>query len=360
MTKRWVFWFSTLFFLLLFLFLIRSILLPFVLGIFTAYFLDPAADKLQSWRLSRTAATSIITICFFAAALLLCIIIVPVLISQLSGLFAAMPDYFTHFEERYAPLLAQWWGALSPEEMEGLKNEVSNLSTVMIGVVSSIASGVLQSGMAIVNILSLVLITPVVAFYLLHDWDTIIERMDQLLPRPYAETIREQLAIIDRTIAGFIRGQLNVCLLLGLYYAIGLSLVGLKFGIMIGLATGLLAIIPYAGLLFGIAMGLGIAFFQFDTLTPVLLVLAVFITGQIIEGNFVTPKLVGEKVGLHPVWIIFGMLAGAALFGFVGVLLAVPVTAVIGVLIRFGLERYLASGYYRGNNNIPSPPRGEG
>jgi predicted PurR-regulated permease PerM len=231
--------------------------------------------------------------------------------------------------------------------MEGIKSAATNISGVMVKLVGDFLTGVLQSGIAILNLLSLILITPIVAFYLLRDWDKVVRRLDTYLPRRHAQTIREQLAIIDDTLAGFVRGQINVCLILGTFYAVGLSLAGLKFGILIGLATGLLVIFPYVGLMVGMGAGLTLAFFQFDTLQPVFTVLGVFVIGQMMEGYFFTPKLVGEKVGLHPVWVIFGMLAGAALFGFVGILLAVPATAVIGVLIRFAMQQYLHSQYYQ-------------
>lgn len=347
-TKNWLFWLGLALGFLLFLYLIRSILLPFVLGIFTAYFLDPAADKLEKWGLSRGLAVLVITVSFFLGVTLAALLIAPIIINQLSGLLSALPDYLLTFEQRYETRLTQWLGALPGEYIERVKAGVANFSGVMVGMLGNFATGIFQSGMLIVNLLSLMLITPVVAFYLLRDWDKITARLDNLLPRPYAPTIREQLAIIDATIAGFVRGQLNVCLLLGAFYAIGLSLVGLKFGILIGLVTGLLVIFPYVGMILGMGTALAIAFFQFDNSLDIGLVVVVFALGQIIEGYFVTPKLVGEKVGLHPVWIIFGMLAGAALFGFVGVLLAVPITAVIGVLVRFALWHYLQSSYYHG------------
>ncbi len=347
-SRRLLFWIAVTLAFFVFLFLIRSILLPFVLGIFIAYILDPVADRLEKSGLSRGVATTLLTVGFFLALLLLLLLIVPVLVNQFSGLIAALPGYIHDFEEKYEPDLVEWLGALPAETVTNIKSGIADFSGVMIRVAGEFATNLFQSGFAFVQILSLILITPIVAFYLLHDWDGIKARTDRLLPRPHADTIREQLFIIDRTLAGFLRGQINVCLLLGIFYAIGLSLVGLKFGIVIGFATGLLAIFPYVGLMLGMATGLGVAFFQFGASMEIVAVLAVFVIGQIIEGNFVTPKLVGDKVGLHPLWIIFGMLAGAALFGFVGVLLAVPATAVIGVLIRFAIGRYLQSSYYHG------------
>jgi predicted PurR-regulated permease PerM len=189
-------------------------------------------------------------------------------------------------------------------------------------------------------------ITPVVTFYLLRDWDKLVAKLDQWLPRDSAETIRAQVALVDETLAAFARGQAIVCLLLGVFYGIGLTLVGLEYGLIIGLVTGLISFVPYFGMLTGMVVGVGLAFVQFDSLMPVVMVLAVFGVGQVIEGNVVTPKLVGDRIGLHPVWMIFALMAGGALFGFMGILLAVPVAATIGVLSRFALSRYLAGPLY--------------
>lgn len=351
--RRWLFWLLAGLLFVVFLYLIRSVLLPFVLGIMVAYFLDPAADKLQKNGLSRGIATTVLTALFFLVLMLLVLIIVPVIANQFSGLVAALPDYIITFEQTYGEQIRERLGGLGAEQMEHIKSAINNISGTAIKLGGDLVTNLFLSGMALINLLSLVLITPIVAFYILRDWDKIVARIDNLLPRKHADTIREQMRIIDDTLAGFIRGQINVCLLLGTYYAIGLSLVGLKFGIVIGLATGFLVIFPYVGLMLGMAIGLGVAFFQFGEIAPVLSVLAVFVTGQIIEGYFITPKLVGEKVGLHPVWIIFGMLAGAALFGFVGILLAIPITAIIGVLTRFAIKQYQASPYY---NDTPTKP----
>jgi predicted PurR-regulated permease PerM len=200
----------------------------------------------------------------------------------------------------------------------------------------------------LINLVSLLVITPVVAFYLLRDWDRIVIQIDSWLPRRYAETIREQVRAVDATLAGFLRGQGTVCLILAIYYGLGLSLAGLDFGLVIGLVAGLLSFVPYVGAIVGLLLSVGLALVQFDAWLPIAIVAAVFILGQVVEGNFLTPKLVGESVGLHPVWIIFALLAGGTLFGFVGLLLAIPAAAVIGVGVRFALDRYLVSAYYKG------------
>ncbi len=351
MTKRGLFWGGIALAFLVFIFLIHTILLPFVLGIFIAYFLSPAADQLQRTGAPRSLATFMVLGGFFLGLALIIVLIAPIVATQLSGLIHAAPGYLHDFQVKYEPQMRALLG-LDPESGEDLQSNIQSTLTdhsdTVLKFAAGFAAGIFQSGMAIINFFSLILITPVVAFYLLYDWHQIIARVDNLLPRAHVHTIRQQIRIIDNTLSGFVRGQLNVCLMLGTFYAIALSFTGLKFAIIIGLGTGLLVIIPYVGMFFGMSVGLGVAFFQFEDTHKLLVILSIFAVGQIIESNFVTPKLVGEKVGLHPVWIIFGMLSGAALFGFVGVLLAVPLTAVVGVLIRFAISNYLQSGYYNG------------
>lgn len=347
--KTVLFWLGIGILFFVFVYLIRGILLPFVLGALIAYFLDPAADKLEKIGVRRSFATATITLTFFTILVIISLAIVPTIASQLSGLLVDLPNYFNEVEIKYEKQISGWLGSLPHNYVDSIKTSAAGFSSVMIKFVGDMAAGIFQSGMAIINLLSLILITPVVAFYLLRDWDIITDRFHALLPRKHEKVIREQLAIIDTTLAGFIRGQINVCIFLAVFYAVGLSIVGLKFGILIGIATGVLVILPYVGLIFSMLVGLTVAFFQYGSWDGVLPVLMVFVIGQVLEGNFVTPKLVGEKVGLHPAWIIFGLLAGGSLFGFVGVLIAVPVTAVIGVLIRFAISGYLHSSYYHGD-----------
>jgi predicted PurR-regulated permease PerM len=332
-----------------FLYLIKSILLPFVLGILIAYFLDPAADKLQKSGLSRGLSATVIIISFFILFIIVMLLISPIVIGQFVSLLESLPGYMAMFDQKVRPALEQWLGSLPMVDVDSVKNAMTNVSGFAVKMLGDFIGGLFQSGVAFVNILSLILITPIVAFYLLQDWDHIVARVEKLLPRAHADTIRGQLVIIDQTLAGFVRGQINVCLLLCLFYCIMLSAFDLKFSIIVGVITGFLVIVPYVGWTLASIIGCGIAIFQFDDIAHVWMIFGVFLAGQVLESYFLTPKLVGEKVGLHPVWIIFGMLCGATLFGFVGVLLAVPVTAIIGVLIRFALSRYLLSSYYTGD-----------
>lgn len=346
--KRLLMWLATIALFIWFISLIQPILLPFVVGGLLAYALDPAADRLEKLGASRTLATAIIIIAFFSAVILLAFILTPVVVHQITDLAAILPDYLAQMEAHYRPVVKEWLGRIGQDTLEKGTEALGDASADLLKFGSGFATKIVQEGMTVINVLSLLFITPVVSFYLLRDWDRIVAKFDTLLPRKEAPVIREQMRLIDETLAGFVRGQMNVCLLLGAFYAIALSIAGLNFGIVIGLVTGLLAIIPFVGITAGTVVGLTVAWFQFGDPTRVTMVLLVFLIGWFVEGNFVTPKLVGEKVGLHPVWIIFGMLTGAALFGFVGILLAVPLTAVIGVLARFTVAQYLQSPLYSG------------
>jgi predicted PurR-regulated permease PerM len=327
---------------------VREILLPFVIGMFAAYFLDPAADRLEKWGMSRSFATFLITTGFFLFILLLLALLVPMLFNQFSELAKTLPDYVNSLQQHYgSQLRALFLRAGDGDSAKTVHEAAQSASGAILGAMAKSAGGMLQSGLALVNLFALIFIAPVVAFYLLRDWDKLVAKVDSLLPRRQAPLIREQMHAIDQVLSGFIHGQTNVCLFLAVYYSIALTLVGLQYSLVLGLAAGLLTMIPYVGALFGLALGLLLAAVQFGDMTHVVIVGAIFLIGQFTESNFVTPKLVGHRVGLHPVWVIFGLLAGGALFGFVGVLVAVPVTASIGVLVRYGVSRYLESRYYK-------------
>ena len=323
-------------------------LLPFVAGMGVAYFLDPVADRLEKWGFSRTLATSFITSVFFVGVIVLLILLVPLLEGQVVAFIGRLPGYAEALREYAGPLLVRLEASLSAGDMESLGEAAGAYAGQAIKWVGALLANVWSGGVALFQLLSLVVITPLVSFYLLRDWDRIVEQIDAYLPRKSAHVIHEQIGKIDRTVAGFVRGQATVCFILAVYYAVGLSLVGLEFGLLIGLGTGLISFIPYFGMMMGLAAGFGVALAQFSDIGSIALVAGVFAVGQVMEGNFLTPNLVGERIGLHPVWIIFALLAGGTLFGLTGILLAVPAAAVIGVLVRFALERYRDSRLYEG------------
>ena len=330
------------------LYLLRGVLLPFVAGMAVAYLLDPICDRLEAWGLSRTLATTGLTILFLVLAAAAVVLLIPVLAGQVASLLERVPDLIEALRGQSARLLAIVEARVDPAMIERIEGAVAGSADRLVAWGTKFLGQVISGGVALANLISLLVITPVVAFYLLRDWDRIVARVDTWLPREHAETIRERVREVDRTLAGFLRGQGTVCLILGLFYAIALSIAGLDFGLVVGLVAGLLSFIPYVGAIVGLVLSVGLALLQFDDWLRVAIVAGIFFVGQAVEGNFLTPKLVGESVGLHPVWIIFGLLAGGALFGFVGVLLAIPAAAVIGVGVRFALGRYLQSPYYRG------------
>ena len=327
-------------------FVLRDVLLPFVIGMAIAYFLDPACDKLEAWGCSRMIATTLITAAFFALMAGAVVLLAPPLSAQMLAFIKKLPSYAATLRDYALQLASFVESRIAAEDMQKLQEILDGVSDRALGYLAGLAEGVFSGFGSLFTLLSLALITPVVTFYLLRDWDRIVAKIDSWLPLGKADVIREQVRLIDRTLAGFARGQALVCVLLGVFYATGLSVVGLEFGLIVGFLTGLISFVPYFGMIVGFVTGVAIAVSQFGELVPVLLVALVFGIGQVLEGNFLTPRLVGERVGLHAVWIIFALLAGGALFGFLGILLAVPVMAVIGVLARFLLGQYLASPLY--------------
>jgi predicted PurR-regulated permease PerM len=329
------------------LYTLSGVLLPFVVAFIVAYLIDPVVDRLERWRIPRAGGAAIVTISFFALLTFAVVLLTPVLNAQLAGLAERLALIARQGYELAKPYLEDVFDRASAVEMQQLSGAGDAVRTATAWLLRA-AGSVISGGLAVVNVLSLVFITPVVVFYLVRDWRKVQDKIDSWLPRQYAQTIRGLLQEIDTRMAGFLRGQALVCLFLAIFYAVGLTLAGLNYGLLVGLMTGILSFIPYVGMFVGMATGLAIAFFQFPSWIDFGLVVAVFLLGQFLEGNFVSPKLVGDRVGLHPLWMLFAIFAGGGLFGFTGVLLAIPVAAAVGVLARFALQRYLASSLYRG------------
>ena len=326
------------------LWFLGDVILPFVLGGAIAYFLDPVADRLERVGLSRAASVALITLVAVFVFALMALLVVPTLIEQAISLFNVAPRLFHDLQDFLT-------GAF-PQIVE--QDSVLRKSLIAVGQTIQDRGGqlletLLSSFSSLINAVVLLVIVPVVAFYLLYDWDRMIAQIDDLLPRDHAPVIRQLASEIDQTLASFIRGMGTVCLMLGSYYAIALMAVGLQFGLIVGAFAGLITFIPYIGALLGGLLAMGLALFQFwGDWVSIGLVAGIFMIGQVLEGNVLTPKLVGGSVGLHPVWLIFALSVFGALFGFVGMLVAVPVAAAIGVLTRFAFGRYRSSLLYRG------------
>ncbi len=330
--------------LALFLWYVGDTLLPFLIGAAIAYLLDPLADRLESWGLSRTWATVVISLVVLVLSLLALLLVVPLIVGQVRGLVEAAPNFLTttldFLTERFPGLLDQ----NSP-----IRQNLAAIEATVRANSGQVISQVLSSSLAVVNSLTILIVAPVVAFYLLLDWDRMVAVVDGWLPREHAPVIRKLGRDIDNVLAGFVRGQMTVGLILGIFYAVALGIIGLQFGVVVGLLAGLLTFIPYVGSTFGGVTSIGLALFQFwDDPVWIAVVAAVFVLGQVVEGNFLTPKLVGGSVGLHPVWLMFALFAFGSALGFVGLLIAVPAAASIGVLGRFAIANYKQSKLYLG------------
>ena len=326
------------------LWLLAGVLAPFVLGAAIAYLMDPAADWLERHGFSRLLATVTLTVLIVGLAGLAVVLVFPLFASQLEDLLAAVPGIVGDARTAIATYLphTQDTDGFVAEALDKLRASAQDWSINLLQRIGDF-------GLAVASLLGLAFVTPVVAFYLLMDWDRLIAIIDDYLPRQHRATIRVIARDLDRVLAGFVRGQLTVCLILGTFYAIALSAVGLQFGLLIGLFAGLISFIPFVGSIFGGALSIGVALAQFWAEWPLIAaVAAIFLVGQAVEGNFLTPKLVGDKVGLHPVWLMFALSAFGGIFGFIGLLVAVPCAAAIGVVGRFLAVQYKAGRLYKG------------
>jgi predicted PurR-regulated permease PerM len=330
------------------LWLLHHVLLPFVVGAALAYLLDPLAERLTRHGMSRLVAALIILAGFVVVFAGLFVLFVPVLAAQLTAFVDNVPAYLHRLQ---ALVTDHPWlkGILGTAADDGEKS-VAALLSKSIGYLTDALPTLWTKGEALLSLFSLLVITPVVAFYLLADWNRIITTFDDLIPLPQRDTVRGLFREIDKALSGYLHGQFLVCAILGAYYAVGLTLAGLSFGVLIGVVSGFLTFIPYVGSLTALVVSSGVALAQFSPdWTRIIIVVGIVLVGQFLEGNVLSPKLVGDSVGLHPAWLIFALLAFGYLFGFVGLVLAVPLAAAAGVLTRFALGRYRASPLYTGN-----------
>jgi predicted PurR-regulated permease PerM len=346
-TRPAVFWLAVAVAAAFLIYLLNAVLLPFVAGALVAYFLAPVVARLERHGLPRWAGAALALLLFLIGLIVLLMLVVPALTSQVKALIDRLPALFDALQARFG----EWLPVLESQirgNLDNIKSSAGGMAGEAATFLIRMVGRVLAGGVAVVNTLSLLFIMPVVAFYLLRDWPRLIATVDGWLPRPIAPTVRELIAEMDRIIAAFVRGVGMVCITLAAYYAISLTLIGLQFGLAVGLFAGLAAFVPVFGALAAFVLTLLLAIGQLAGWKLIALVIVVFGVGQVLEGYVLTPRFVGHRVGLHPVWILFALMAGGALFGFVGILLAVPAGAAIGVLARFALSRYRQSAYFDG------------
>jgi predicted PurR-regulated permease PerM len=347
LTRQMTFWVLTLVAGVLLLWILREILLPFVAGMALAYLLDPVANRLERLGANRMVASLVIIGAFVLIFVILILIFVPLLSGQIGAFFDKLPGYIARLQALAMDPNREWLRKIVGDGVADA--QISDIVKQGAGWTATFLKGLWSGGQALISIFSLIVVTPVVAFYLLSDWKRMVAAVDHWIPLQHRGTVHDLAHQMDDAIASFVRGQTAVCLILGSFYAVTLTLAGLSFGLLIGLVSGIITFIPYVGSMTGLVVAGGVAIAQFwPEYTPILIVLGIFFVGQFLEGYVLAPKLVGESIGLHPVWLMFALFAFGYLFGFVGLLIAVPLAAIIGVLVRFALKRYLASPFYTG------------
>jgi predicted PurR-regulated permease PerM len=347
--KSFQFWGFVIVGIIGFLWLFNPILAPFIVGFVVAYLLSPLVSKLEKKSIPRWLSALVILSLFFIFVILGLLIAIPVLLREAVEFIKLLPTAFAwgqNWVNETLPMIE------IPSSFEDVKDMDTTAISDKMGSVfefgKNILGNIFAGGLAVIGFISFIALMPIVAFYLLIDWARLGEKINSLMPEKNAQNIKSILHDIDTSLAGFIRGQLTVCFLLGAFYAIALSLLGLQYGFFVGVAAGVLSIIPYVGSMFGLVASVGLAFYQFGGWEYPLAALAIFIVGQLVEGNYLTPKLVGESVGLHPLWVIFALMAGGTLLGLMGMIIAVPVAAIIAILVRHATARYRQSSYYKG------------
>ena len=345
------FWMGALALIIGFLWLFKTILTPFILGMVIAYLLNPLVKKFYTKGIQRTSSAVIILVVFFTITTAIIAIVIPILAKESAELIDAWPGYTEQLFAMSEPYTVWLKDNINPQYIEDaklfLKENVSKLLSISGGIANGLAAG----GQAVLGMLTILVITPLVAFYMMREWPAITAWAENLIPRKHETMIKDIIRDIDVKISGFIRGQLMVAFFLGLIYAIALTIAGLNYGFLIGIISGVLSIIPLVGSIVGLLISVTVAWFQSGDLSYLAIIAAIFIVGQIVEGNLLTPKLLGDSVGLHPLWILFALMAGGSAFGIVGMLVAVPVAAIISVLFGFAIIQYKKTPLY--NHKTP-------
>lgn len=331
-----------------FFFAISNILLPFVLAFVLAYILNPAVNKLQKHGWNRTWGTTAVVTGFFFYIIMIILILIPLLQTQVVSFMKKVPAIAGAIWSKVSVLISYTQAKIPTDQMDQLRGTISQTTFDFLNTLAGGVLNLLSNGIAVVSVISLLVITPVILFYVLRDWNDVSANTKELVPPKYEKQVMGFWQEVNQTLSGFIRGQISVCFALAVFYAIGLSVVGLDLGVLVGILSGILSFIPYFGFLTGVVLSILIAFSQGAGWGLWIGLLVVFSIGQVLESYVLTPKLVGDQVGLHPVWVIFALLAGGVIFGFLGILLAVPIAAVIGVVVRHTIAWYKGTNVYKG------------
>lgn len=325
----------------------QSVLTPFVLAAVTAYFLDPVATRMTRLGIRRGIASMVLIFALSTFVFACFLLLYPLLLAQIGLLITRLPVYIAGIVTALREAFARLEETLGPEIFDAQLRDLATAQvSTMLSYIASAATRLIGGGYALFSLFIYVVVTPIVAFYLLRDWPRMVTRIESWLPRRNAAVLRQLGRDTDRVVSAWLRGQLICCAILAVYYGLSLSAVGLDFGTLIGIMSGILTFIPYVGSTVGLITSLLLALGQFGTWQGVGMVAAIFVMGQFVEGYIIYPRLLSDRVELHAVWVIFALFAGGVAFGFLGVLLAVPLAGAIGVVTRYWLRRYLESPLY--------------
>lgn len=346
-SKQSAFWAIAILVVFIFIWIFKSILTPFVLGIVIAYLLNPLVKGFSKKGIKRTTSSAIIISIFFIVTTVIVVLVAPIIAKESTDLIRAMPEYLDKIFKMIQPYTLWLQERFGENYIADAKTFVKENMSKVLSVSGGLAGGLAAGGQALVGFATTLILTPLVAFYMMREWPNITKWVEDLIPRENEKTIKGLLKKIDGKLSGFIRGQISVAFLLGVIYAVALTVAGLNYGFLIGISAGVLSIIPMVGSTLGLLAAVAVAWFQAGDLQYVLIIAAIFIVGQIFEGNILSPKLLGDSVGLHPLWILFSLMAGGSLLGILGMLIAVPVAAVIGVVFNFVIDEYKQSPVYK-------------
>lgn len=329
------------------LFLASPILSPFIISLILAYFVMPLADSIEKKFKMNRIAVSLLLVTFITTLFVsIWIFLIPIIYDQVTYFVKSIPEYNAYINKQVVPLINEYLAKVDQEYAKKAPEIFGNLLSTFFKDLVRFIENIWRSGFVVVNLLLVIILIPLLTFYFIKDWHAISNSIEALIPMNKKNSYRQLVHDINKSLSAFIRGQFNVCIILATYYAVALSVIKLDYGVFIGITTGIVSFIPFLGLLGGFTASIIVAYFQFKSWYGILAVVIVFLVGNIIEG-VLSPKLIGKKLGLHPGWIIFFVLLGGSVFGFVGMMLAIPLGAIIAVLIRFVLGKYYASKIYK-------------
>lgn len=337
-----------------FIYLFKGILMPFVLGFAVAYLLNPLVNAFGKMGINRGLSALLILGTFLIVLFTSIGLLTPLVYKQSQQFVDDVPGYTESFTQYVEPLVQRASILIGEDNAEHIKSSMKDQSGSAGEIAKKILAGIAAGGQAIFDTISILVLMPIVAYFLMKEWLHITEWAKGLMPRDHKDTILGLLSKIDKKISGFVRGQISVAAILGISYAIALSIAGLKYGFLIGLVAGLISIIPMVGSTVGLVVSVAVAWFQAGEWSYVAIIAAIFLFGQLIEGNVLSPKIIGDNVGMHPLWVFFALMAGGSLFGVLGMLIAVPMAAVAGVLLTFAIAQYKLSPYFKGTKKPAS------